>query len=83
MFRLKNQKLLNKYLLQYSLRIEKALIFQLEFFVAQLQNHAKNSAGYQDQTGNLKSSIGGVVLKNGKPTLPATKKDFPAVKPST
>lgn len=66
-FRLKNQKALSQYLLKYSIKIERALIYQLEYLVADLQNHAKLSAGYIDQTSNLKGSIGGVVLKNGKP----------------
>jgi len=65
--KLKNIKELSRYLLNYSKRIEEALIYSMEFMVANLQNHAKASAGYQDQTSNLKSSIGGVVLKNGKP----------------
>lgn len=62
---LKNKKALNIYLAQYAARIEKALIFNLEVLVAQLQNHAKQNAEYNDQTSNLKGSIGGIVLKNG------------------
>lgn len=65
--KLKNQKAINKYLAQTIKRIEAALIFQLEFLVAELENHAKQSAGYEDQTSNLKGSIGGVVLKDGRP----------------
>lgn len=67
MLKLKNQKQITTHLFKQSILIEKALIFYLEAFVAELENHAKESAGYQDQTGNLKSSIGGVVLKDGKP----------------
>ena len=66
-FKLRNKKALNTYLLQYGLRIEKVLIREMEILVAELQNHAKESAGYADQTANLKSSIGGVVLKDGQP----------------
>lgn len=64
---LKNKAEINKYILDYGVRIEKALIYQLEYLVADLENHAKLSAGYKDRTANLKSSIGGVVLKNGTP----------------
>ena len=66
---LKNKKELVKYIQQQAVRIETALIFQLEYLVAELQNHAKQSAEYIDQTSNLKGSIGGVVLKNGKPVF--------------
>ena len=66
-FSLANKNEFNKFLKDYSLRIEKALIYRLEFMVAELQNHAKESADYNDQTSNLKGSIGGVVLKDGRP----------------
>lgn len=62
----KNKQEVSKFILNYGNRIEAALIYQLEILVAQLENHAKRSAGYQDRTANLKSSIGGVVLKDGK-----------------
>ena len=65
--RLKNRKQLNNYILNFGERIEKALIFQLEYLVAELVNHAKLSGEYNDVTSNLRGSIGGVVLKNGKP----------------
>jgi hypothetical protein len=65
--RLKNKQQLSRFIKDQAFRIEKALIFQLEYLVAELQNHAKDNAGYTDQTANLKSSIGGVVLKDGKP----------------
>ena len=64
--KLKNTKALNKYIISQSDRIQKALIYQLDAFVTELQNHAKASAGYQDQTGNLKSSIGGAVVQDGR-----------------
>jgi hypothetical protein len=67
MIKLKNQKQVEKYLRFFSQRIENMLLYQLEYLVAELQNHAKLSAGYEDQTSNLKSSIGGVVLKDGNP----------------
>jgi len=66
-FKLKNKQVVRRYLLDQIKLIEKALVYQLEFLVAELQNHAKDNAGYTDQTANLKSSIGGVVLKDGAP----------------
>lgn len=64
---LKNKKQIQKYILSQSVRIEKALVFLLESVVAELVNHAKLNASYTDRTSNLKSSIGGAVLKNGRP----------------
>lgn len=65
--KLTNRNQVEKYLLQHGKRIETALIYQLEYLVAELTNHAKANAGYEDRTSNLKSSIGGVILKNGRP----------------
>ena len=64
--RLRNTKSITSYLIKLSKRIENALILELEYLVAELENHAKSNAGYKDQTSNLKGSIGGVVLKDGK-----------------
>ena len=64
--KLQNKKQIKAYLNEFSRRVEAALIFQLEVLVTELVNHAKESAEYIDQTANLKSSIGGVVLKNGR-----------------
>lgn len=47
--------------------IEKVLIYRLEAYVEELINDAKLSGEYNDQTGNLRSSIGGVLLRNGIP----------------
>ena len=63
----KNKKEINTYLLNYNKRIISALIYGLEYLIAELSNHAKSNAGYQDRTSNLKSSIGGMVLQDGKP----------------
>lgn len=62
-----NKDEISKYLKQQVLLIEKELVYRLEYLVADLQNHAKTSAEYIDQTSNLKGSIGGCVLKDGKP----------------
>jgi hypothetical protein len=66
-FQLANQKALDIYLQKMQKRIESALIYNLEYMVAELENHAKLNAEYTDRTSNLKSSIGGVILKNGRP----------------
>lgn len=63
----RNKAEINNYLKKYVQVIEQAILFELGAHVAELENHAKLSAGYNDQTSNLKSSIGGVLLKNGKP----------------
>ena len=64
--KLKNTKGISKYLLTFSKRIETAIILEMGVMVAELENHAKENAGYEDQTSNLKGSIGGVVLRNGR-----------------
>lgn len=50
-----------------NLKFEMQLTYLLEATVAELVNHAKVNVEYQDQTGNLTSSIGGIVLRNGVP----------------
>lgn len=66
-FKLINQNQITAYLLKQSILIERSLLYYLGVFVAELENHAKESAEYEDRTSNLKSSIGGAVLKDGKP----------------
>lgn len=65
--KLLNIKEVDKYLRTYAKRVEKALVYHLEILLVEAENHAKNNAEYVDRTGNLKASIGGVLLKNGKP----------------
>lgn len=65
--KLRNKQAVANYIQEETKRIEAALIFGLEYLVEKMVNHAKKSAGYEDQTSNLKSSIGGVLLKNKKP----------------
>lgn len=77
MFTPKDRKAVSQQLMSKAQLIELALVRQLEITVSMLVTHAVNSAGYEDQTGNLKSSIGGVVLKNGKPV---TYKGFQPIK---
>jgi hypothetical protein len=66
-FKLKNQKELINYIAGRAKVIEQSLIYYLEYAVSELTEHAITNKGYQDQTANLKSSIGGCVLKDGKP----------------
>lgn len=73
--RLKNEKIIKSHILKQSVLIERALIYYLESFVAELENHAKENQGHSlepvksnyERTGNLVSSIGGAVLKDGRP----------------
>lgn len=62
-----------KELARQKLLIEKALVYRLSYFIDQLVNHAKNTGSYTDRTSNLRSSIGGVLLKDG---VPVTYKGF-------
>lgn len=66
-FKLKNKQQLNQYIEKSAQDIEKILIYGLEYAVEDLINHAIAHKGYKDQTSNLRSSIGGVVLKDGRP----------------
>lgn len=66
-FKLKNQKALISYIAGRAKVIEASLIYYLEYAVSELTEHAITNKGYKDQTANLKSSIGGCVLKDGKP----------------
>ena len=52
---------------QFEKNLEKALVNRLEYVLEELKTHAKSNAGYNFQTGNLNSSIGGAVYKNGIP----------------
>lgn len=64
--RLKNQDAFKDYFAKEAKKIEAALLFNLEYLIEDAINHAKSNAGYKDQTSNLKSSIGGAVIKNNK-----------------
>ena len=64
--KLDNKAQLQKYILSQIKVFERVIIREMEILVARLENHAKDNAGYQDQTANLKNSIGGVVLKDGR-----------------
>lgn len=55
-----------KLLLQKQERIFKAIVNMLAYLGEQCVNHARSAGDYTDRTGNLRSSIGYVVLANGK-----------------
>ena len=67
--KMKDKEQVNKEIQRMRGNFEKALVYTLEALVERLINHAKMSAEYQDQTGNLKSSIGGVLLRDRKPIV--------------
>ena len=73
MIRPANLKAASAQLMAYDKRYQAALVRQLEIAVSKLHAHAVQHAGYEDQTGNLKSSIGGTVLHNG---IPVTYRGF-------
>lgn len=48
------------------IRIDKAIILNLQVLGEELVNHARSLDTYKDQTGNLRASIGYVLVVNGK-----------------
>jgi hypothetical protein len=58
-------------------RAEDVLINALEYVAIECQNEARNNGSYQDQTGNLRSSVGYVIVRNGEVVK---KSKFPIVK---
>ena len=62
----KHLKVIKKQIADSKYNYEKALIYQLEYAVEEFINHAKDNGEYTDRTSNLRSSIGGAVIKNGK-----------------
>lgn len=60
-------------LLQNSMIDDDDMLYELSFLGEQMCNHARDitkghtSGGYDDQTGNLRSSIGYRIFKDGKP----------------
>ena len=55
---------LDKAIMKRQKQIQAALIYRLTAYVEELVNDAKLSGAYDDQTHNLRSSIGGVLLYN-------------------
>lgn len=59
------QSEVNNYLLEQIEKRENSIVRTLQYIGTECVNEAKTNSGYIDQTGNLRSSIGYVVLKNG------------------
>ena len=57
---------IESYLMKELEKKEKALIYSLSYIGEQAVNIAKTTRGYTDRTGNLVSSIGYVLVKDGK-----------------
>ena len=57
---------IQKYMQQQLKRQERALVNTLMYIGTQCVNRARESNGYKDQTGNLRSSIGYIVAVNGR-----------------
>ena len=57
---------IRQYLLQQQERIEAAVLSALQRVGETFITNARNNDTYKDRTGNLRSSIGYVVLKNGE-----------------
>lgn len=63
-------------LLKFAKENEKKFIEALAFIGEAFVNEARSKRTYQDQTGNLRSSIGYAIVKNGK-AVKFTAKDSP------
>lgn len=61
-----NQEDIKKVIAERLQRIDQALLFRLQRVGEQFVIDARRSGDYTDRTGNLRSSIGYVILKNGK-----------------
>lgn len=65
------------YLEEQTQRIERRIIYNLSYVGEQCVNEARNSGSYTDRTGNLRSSTGYVIAKDGQIVRMS---DFNAVK---
>lgn len=54
------------YLEEQTQRIEKRIIYNLSYVGEQCVNETRSNGSYTDRTGNLRSSTGYVIVKNGK-----------------
>jgi hypothetical protein len=54
------------YILQQKTRGEQAFLNVLNFAALEFVNEARSKTTYQDRTGNLRSSIGYIILQNGQ-----------------
>jgi len=61
-------------------KIERAAISRLQFVGEKFVTNARNNGAYKDRTGNLRSSVGYVIMKDGI-QIAANFKAFPQVDP--
>jgi hypothetical protein len=61
-----NKKDVDKIIAEELVRVERIIIRNLQYVGENALAVARNSGDYTDQTGNLRSSIGYIVAKNGK-----------------
>ena len=59
------------YLEEQIQRIEQQTIYNLSYVGERCLNEARSTNSYKDQTGNLRSSIGYVIVKDGTILLPS------------
>lgn len=60
-----SQKGVMQHVLQEIQKYEKAIISNLTYLGLQCVNQARTSGNYRDQTGNLRNSVGYVIVKDG------------------
>lgn len=61
-----SQKTVDDYLKSKLKLIDQAIIRRLQVLGEKVVNHARTNGSYIDQTGNLRNSVGYVIVKNGK-----------------
>ncbi len=71
------QKAIDDYLEECIRRAEEAVIYNLQYIGEQVLNRVRSAGSYQDRTGNLRSSTGYVIAKDGRIV---SSSDFAAVK---
>lgn len=57
---------IDRYIEEQVERINKALIYNLQYIGEACLNAARSTNSYEDQTGNLRSSLGYVIVRDGK-----------------
>ncbi len=71
------QKAIDDYLEERIKRAEEAVIYNLQYIGEQVLNRVRTAGSYQDRTGNLRSSTGYVIVRDGRIV---SSSDFSAVK---
>jgi hypothetical protein len=65
-FKLKSKTAIKKYIAEYEKRMKQVVLNRLILIGEQFVKHSRELTTYDDQSGNLRSSIGYVVLDYGK-----------------